>query len=72
MDALADDVAAESAVLRGPLEPLDEDGWRRATPAVGWSILDQVTHQAHFGEVAMQSATDPEATMNPLAQSRQP
>jgi uncharacterized protein (TIGR03084 family) len=61
MDVLADDLAAESAVLRGLLEPLDEDGWRRATPAVGWSILDQVTHLAYFDDVAVQSATDPEA-----------
>lgn len=61
MDALADDLAAESAVLRGLLAPLDEEGWQRATPAAGWSIGDQVSHLAHFDDVAVQSATAPDA-----------
>jgi uncharacterized protein (TIGR03084 family) len=61
MADLADDLAAESAVLRALLVPLDEAGWRQATPAAGWSILDQVTHLAHFDDVAVQSAVDPEA-----------
>jgi uncharacterized protein (TIGR03084 family) len=60
MDALADDLAAESADLRAMLAPLSEPDWRRATPAVGWSVLDQVSHLAHFDEAALQSATDPE------------
>ena len=50
MPDLADDLADESAVLRALLVPLDEDGWRLPTPAAGWSILDQVTHLAHFDE----------------------
>ena len=41
MDALADDLAAESAALRELLAPLEESDWRRATPAAGWSIGDQ-------------------------------
>ncbi|MCW2722978.1 TIGR03084 family metal-binding protein [Pseudonocardia sp.] len=61
MDALADDLAAESAVLRGLLAPLSEDDWRRATPAAGWAIGDQVSHLAAFDDVAVQSATDPDA-----------
>ena len=52
MSALADDLAAESAVLRALLVPLDEDGWRQPTPAAGWSVLDQVTHLAWFDEAA--------------------
>ncbi|NMI00755.1 TIGR03084 family metal-binding protein [Pseudonocardia acidicola] len=61
MDALADDLAAESAALRALLAGLDEDDWRRDTPAAGWTIADQVSHLAHFDDVAVQSATDPEA-----------
>ncbi len=61
MDALADDLAAESAVLRALLAPLTEDGWRRPTPAAGWSIGDQVGHLAAFDDVAVQSAVDPDA-----------
>ena len=61
MDALADDLAAETAALRPLLVPLTEDGWRRPTPAAGWSIGDQVSHLAHFDDVAVQSATDPDA-----------
>ena len=68
MPDLADDLAAESAVLRALLVPLDEDGWRRPTPAAGWSVLDQVTHLAHFDATAVQSALDPDgfrATLEP-------
>jgi uncharacterized protein (TIGR03084 family) len=65
MSALADDLAAESAVLRALLVPLDEDGWRRPTPAAGWSVLDQVTHLAWFDEAAMRSALRPEEQANP-------
>jgi uncharacterized protein (TIGR03084 family) len=61
MSVLADDLAAESAVLRALLVPLDEAGWRRPTPAAGWSVLDQVTHLAWFDEAALRSALQPEA-----------
>ncbi|MCW0215586.1 MAG: TIGR03084 family metal-binding protein [Pseudonocardia sp.] len=67
MDALADDLAAESAVVRALLVGLDEDGWRRDTPAEGWTIADQVSHLAHYDDVAVQSATDPEAFAAELA-----
>jgi uncharacterized protein (TIGR03084 family) len=60
MSALADDLAAESAVLRALLVPLDEDGWHQPTPAAGWSVLDQVTHLAWFDEAAVRSALQPE------------
>ena len=53
MSGLADDLAAETAVLRALLVPLDEDGWRRPTPAAGWSIADQVSHLAYFDEAAV-------------------
>lgn len=59
MDALADDLVAETAVLRALLAPLTEQDWRRPTPAAGWSIGDQVAHLAYFDDVAVTSATDP-------------
>jgi uncharacterized protein (TIGR03084 family) len=61
MAALCDDLAAESAELRTVLAGLSEDQWRQDTPAVGWSIADQVSHLAYFDDVALRSATDPEA-----------
>lgn len=61
MDALAEDLAAETAALRALLAPLPPGGWRQATPAVGWTIGDQVSHLAYFDDIAVQSATDPDA-----------
>jgi uncharacterized protein (TIGR03084 family) len=61
MDALADDLAAESAELRAVLAGLTEDQWRAETPAEGWTIADQVSHLAYFDDVALRSATDPDA-----------
>jgi len=63
MLALTDDLVAESTGLRQLLTPLREPDWRRDTPAVGWTIADQVSHLAHFDDVAVQSATDPDAFM---------
>jgi hypothetical protein len=48
MGALADDVAAESAVTRALVAGLDEAGWHLATPAAGWDIADQISHLAYF------------------------
>ncbi len=59
MNALADDVAAETVVLRELVAGLDEQAWRQATPAPGWSIADQVSHLAHFDEAATESAVRP-------------
>lgn len=61
MDALVDDVAAETAVLREILAGLSQDDWRRDTPAAGWTIADQVSHLAHFDATAVRSAVDPDA-----------
>lgn len=61
MADLAADLAAESAQLRGMLVDLDEAGWRRDTPAEGWTIADQISHLAHFDDAALRSATEPDA-----------
>jgi uncharacterized protein (TIGR03084 family) len=67
MTALADDLAAESVVLRGMVAGLDAAGWARETPAEGWTIADQVSHLAYFDDVALQSAVDPDAFHAELA-----
>jgi uncharacterized protein (TIGR03084 family) len=61
MDALADDLVAETAVLRALLADLDDAAWETPTPAAGWAIRDQVSHLAHFDDAAVWSATEPEA-----------
>ncbi|MEJ3654460.1 TIGR03084 family metal-binding protein [Actinomycetes bacterium KLBMP 9759] len=61
MDDLADDLAAETAVLRALVADLDADGWAAPTPAVGWSVHDQIGHLAHFDDAAVRSAVEPEA-----------
>lgn len=60
MRDLSADLAAESAVLQAILADRGDSDWQRDTPAAGWTIIDQVTHLAHFDDVAVQSATDPE------------
>jgi uncharacterized protein (TIGR03084 family) len=60
MNALADDVAAETTALRLMIASLDESGWRQATPAAGWTVADQVGHLAYFDDAAVTAATDPD------------
>jgi uncharacterized protein (TIGR03084 family) len=67
MRALAGDVSAETSVTRGLVAGLSEAGWRTATPAVGWSIADQIGHLAYFDEMAVRSAVSPEAFAADLA-----
>lgn len=69
MAALADDLAAESAELRSVLAGLDAGGWRRPTPAAGWTVADQVSHLAHFDEAAVRSAVEPDAFRAEVARS---
>ena len=57
---LLDDLAAESAVVGALLDPLDPADWDRPTPAVGWTIADQVTHLAYFDDVTLLSLPDPD------------
>jgi uncharacterized protein (TIGR03084 family) len=61
MTTLAADLAAESSELRGLVADLDEAGWRWDTPAEGWTIADQVSHLAHFDDIAVRSAVEPAA-----------
>jgi len=59
LGVLIDDLAAETAGLWQILAPLTDADWRRATPAQGWTIGDQVSHLAYFDQLAVTSATDP-------------
>ena len=56
--ALLADLAAESEVLEELVAGLDDDQWRLATPAVGWTIADQIAHLGWTDEVAHLAATD--------------
>src|SRR5579863_5296749 len=72
MYALAGDVAAETAVTRDLVADLSEDAWRTPTPAVGWTIADQVGHLAYFDEEAVKSALHPEEFAAELAAMQAP
>ncbi|HLX51729.1 MAG TPA: TIGR03084 family metal-binding protein [Streptosporangiaceae bacterium] len=72
MNELADDLAAETVSLRELVAGLDEAGWRRATPAPGWSIADQISHLAHFDEAAVASAVRPVEFRAELARAMAP
>jgi len=61
MEALAADLAAESAALRARVSGLPDREWLRDTPSPGWTVADQVSHLAHFDEAAIRSATDADA-----------
>jgi len=69
MRALADDLGAETVVLREVIVGLGEVGWHAATPAPGWTIGDQISHLAFFDDAAIQSATDPEGFAAEMGQA---
>lgn len=65
--ALFSDLEQESRALCIMLYEQDASVWRRPTPAEGWSVLDQVTHLAHFDEQAVLATTDPEGFLESRA-----
>jgi uncharacterized protein (TIGR03084 family) len=72
-DAVVADLRAESDALDDLVAGLDDDGWRLATPAPGWTIAHQIAHlwwtdrvsviavtdEPGFGEVVNSAATNP-------------
>jgi len=58
---LAVDLAAETGELTTLLRRLPLADWDSETPAVGWTIRDQVTHLAFFDGATLVSITDPAA-----------
>jgi uncharacterized protein (TIGR03084 family) len=61
------DLAGEGAWLDAVLAGLDDSGWRRPTPAPGWTIAHQVAHLSWTDEQALCAATDPETFAGLLA-----
>jgi uncharacterized protein (TIGR03084 family) len=60
IDALAGDLAAEVHDLVAVLDGLPDDAWATPTPAVGWTVHDQVAHLAHFDWVTRLAISRPE------------
>ena len=61
LDALARDLADEQASLDGLVAAIDDAAWRLATPAAGWTVLDQIGHLAYFDAAAAVAILDPDA-----------
>ncbi len=60
LESLCDDLLAERAESLGYLDEVGDD-WGLATPAPGWTVLDQVTHLAWIDEAATMAIVDPDA-----------
>ena len=60
LERLVNDLVAESAALDAVLKGLQQQQWSLATPALGWSIADQISHLAYFDETTLQSLSDPD------------
>ncbi len=61
------DLTAEGAWLDAVVAGLGDAGWRRPTPAPGWTIAHQVAHLTWSDDQAHCAATDPEAFAARLA-----
>jgi uncharacterized protein (TIGR03084 family) len=60
IDALVADLDAEVADLADVLDGLPDEAWAMPTPAVGWTVHDQVAHLAHFDWVTRLAISRPE------------
>jgi uncharacterized protein (TIGR03084 family) len=54
------DLSAEGDALEALVIDLDEEEWRRATPAPGWDIATTIVHLAWTDECAIAAGTDKE------------
>jgi uncharacterized protein (TIGR03084 family) len=59
MNALCDDLEAETADLEALVVDLDAASWGKPTPAEGWDVKDQIGHLAYFDDRAQEALTDP-------------
>jgi uncharacterized protein (TIGR03084 family) len=57
-DAVVADLRAESDALDELVAGLDAQGWRRATPAPGWTIAHQIAHLWWTDRVSVIAVTD--------------
>jgi uncharacterized protein (TIGR03084 family) len=58
---VAAELEAETTALTAVLSRLPAAAWQQDTPAVGWTIRDQVTHLAFFDDATRAAVTDPAA-----------
>ncbi|MGH3118793.1 MAG: TIGR03084 family metal-binding protein [Gaiellales bacterium] len=56
--AIISDLTDEHESLEGIVSRLDAAGWDTPTPAVPWSVRDQISHLAFFDERARDSVSD--------------
>lgn len=61
LNAITSDLAEESSDLDRIVAALDLVDWDRPTPAVGWTVRDQISHLAYFDDVATLALNDPDA-----------
>lgn len=57
-DAVINDLRAESDALDELVAGLDDAGWRRDTPAAGWTIAHQIAHLWWTDQVSVVAVTD--------------
>lgn len=60
IDDIRGDLVAEQEELDTLVSGLDDADWSRPTPAVGWSVGDQIGHLAYFDAAATTALTAPE------------
>ncbi len=70
LDALVDDLHAESAALDALIAPLSAEQWRTPTPAPGWTIAHQIGHLLWTDRVALMSITDEPAFLQLVADAQ--
>ena len=58
LEAVLVDLSAEGDALEALVVPLDEDGWRRLTPAEGWDVATTIAHLAWTDAAAIAAGTD--------------
>jgi uncharacterized protein (TIGR03084 family) len=55
------DLSDETAVLELVVRDLPQDAWLTPTPAVGWTVHDQITHLAYFDDATRSALVEPAA-----------
>jgi uncharacterized protein (TIGR03084 family) len=60
IERLLTDLTAEHEELCAVLEGIADSDWCRSTPAEGWTVVDQVTHLAHFDGITRMCIEEPE------------
>ncbi len=71
MKNMCADLAEEQNELDAFVADLDETAWNIQTPAVEWTIKDQIRHLAYYEERARLAASDPEVFKRWLAEMLQ-